>query len=106
MLLYGELTERKAYASLYLHCQISARLFSESTLFPVCITFVQFAFVQCVYVREDITKNKNVFFRALPEFPKPPPHDPNSGNLVLLFGRQNSRFESHLWGGKGDILTT
>ena len=38
---------------------------------------------------------KNVFFRALPELPKPlPPHDPNSGNLVLFFGRQNSRFES------------
>ena len=28
---------------------------------------------------------KNVFFRALPELPKPPPHDPNSGNLVLFF---------------------
>ena len=28
---------------------------------------------------------KNVFFRALPESPKPPPHDPNSGNLVLFF---------------------
>ena len=28
---------------------------------------------------------KNVFFRALPESPKPPPHDPNLGNLVLFF---------------------
>ena len=28
---------------------------------------------------------KNVFFRALPELPKPPPHDPNLGNLVLFF---------------------
>ena len=36
---------------------------------------------------------KKVFFQALPESPKPPP-DPNSGNLVLFFGRQNSRFES------------
>ena len=27
---------------------------------------------------------KNVFFRALPESPNPPP-DPNSGNLVLFF---------------------
>ena len=36
---------------------------------------------------------KNVFFRALPEFPKPPPpHDPNSGNLVLFFRRQKQRF--------------
>ena len=34
------------------------------------------------------------------------PPDPNSGNLVLFFGRQNSRFESHLMGGEGDILTT
>ena len=32
---------------------------------------------------------KNVFFRALPESPKPPP---NSGNLVLFFGRQKRRF--------------
>ena len=37
---------------------------------------------------------KNVFFWALPESPNPPPHDPNSGNLVLFFGSQNSRFES------------
>ena len=35
---------------------------------------------------------KNVFFRALPESPKPPPHDPNSGNLVLFFLRQKRRF--------------
>ena len=32
---------------------------------------------------------KKVFFRALPESPKPPP---NSGNLVLFFGRQKRRF--------------
>ena len=35
---------------------------------------------------------KNVFFRALPKSPKPPPHDPNSGNLVLFFLRQKRRF--------------
>ena len=35
---------------------------------------------------------KNVFFRALPESPKHPPHDPNSGNLVLFFLRQKRRF--------------
>ena len=35
---------------------------------------------------------KNVFFRALPELPKPPPpHDPNSGNLVLFF--RKSKFK-------------
>ena len=28
---------------------------------------------------------KNVFFQALPKLPNPPPHDPNSGNLVLFF---------------------
>ena len=64
-------------------------------------------------LREALNK-KNVSFRALSESPTPPP-DPNSGNLVLFFGRQNSRFESHLthkkrfakmWGGEGDILTT
>ena len=34
---------------------------------------------------------KNIFFRALPESRNPPP-DPNSGNLVLFFGRQKRRF--------------
>ena len=36
-------------------------------------------------------RKKNVFFRALPELPKPPPHDPNSGNLVLFF--RKSKFK-------------
>ena len=39
-------------------------------------------------------RKKYVFFLALPESPKPSPPDPNSGNLVVFFGRQNSRFES------------
>ena len=30
-------------------------------------------------------KKKNVFFRALPELPNPPPHDPNFGQLGPLF---------------------
>ena len=34
---------------------------------------------------------KNVFFRALPELPKPPP-DPNLGNLVLFF--RTSKFNA------------
>ena len=42
-------------------------------------------------LREAINRKKNVFFRALPESPKPPPN-PNSGNLVLFFGRQKRRF--------------
>ena len=33
---------------------------------------------------------KNVFFWALPESPKPPPHDPNSGNLVLFSDVKNN----------------
>ena len=37
-------------------------------------------------------QKKNVFFRAFPESPNPPPPDPNSGNLVLFFGRQKRRF--------------
>ena len=38
-------------------------------------------------------KKKNVFFRALPESPiPPPPSDHNSGNLVLFFGRQKQSF--------------
>ena len=50
-------------------------------------------------------KKKNVFFRALPELPKPPPPWPEFGQLGPLFsGRQNSRFKSHLGGGEGDIL--
>ena len=50
---------------------------------------------QCTWLREGLNEKKNVFLRALPESPNPPP-DPKSGNLVLFFGRQNSRFESHL----------
>ena len=38
---------------------------------------------QCSKGRDPL--KKNVFFRALPELPKPPPPDPNSGNLVLFF---------------------
>ena len=54
-------------------------------------------------VREDINEKK-LFFRALPESPNPIPPDPNSGNLVLFFGRPNSRFKSHLGGGERDLL--
>ena len=43
-------------------------------------------------------------FKHCPNPPTPPPPDLNSGNLVLFFGRQNSRFKSHLGGGEGDIL--
>ena len=43
-------------------------------------------------LREDIDRKKNVFFLALPESPKPPPHDPNSGNLVLLFRTSKTTF--------------
>ena len=43
-------------------------------------------------VREGVNWKKNVFFRALPELPKPPSlHDPNLGNLVLFF--QKSKFK-------------
>ena len=34
-------------------------------------------------------KKKNVFFRALPKLL--PPHPPNSGNLVLFFGRKTGQ---------------
>ena len=47
---------------------------------------------------------KNVFFRALPELPRPPPPtDPNLGNLVLFF--QTSKFIefAKMWGGGGEI---
>ena len=46
-------------------------------------------FLSCF--REGLNEKKNVFFRALPESPNPPP-DPYSGNLVLFFGRQKRRF--------------
>ena len=42
------------------------------------------------YLQGRHQQKKNVFFWALPESPKPP--DPNSGNLVLFFGRQKRRF--------------
>ena len=62
--------------------------------------------------REDINRKKTSSFRHCPNHLTPSPPDPNLSNLVLFFGRQNSRFESHLkwfakmWGGEGDILTT
>ena len=50
-------------------------------------------------------KKKNVFFRALPESPNPPPPlTPIQATWFFFFGRQNSRFKSHLGGGEGDIL--
>ena len=44
-----------------------------------------------LYVLGKTSMKKNVFFRASPELPKPPPHDPNSGNLVLFF--RKSKFK-------------
>ena len=46
---------------------------------------------------------KNVFFRALPESPNPPPPDPNSGNLVLFFSDVKIQDLKVTW---GDISTT
>ena len=45
-------------------------------------------------LREGLNKNKNVFFRALPESPPPPPLTPIRATWSSFFGRQNSRFES------------
>ena len=50
--------------------------------------FVTFAAGKRLFVREGFNEKKNVFFRALPP---PPPHDPNSGNLVLFF--RKSKFK-------------
>ena len=36
-------------------------------------------------IREDLNWKKNVFFRALPELPKPPPPWPQFGQLGPLF---------------------
>ena len=55
--------------------------------------FVFAVFVISFQVLGKVSIKKNVFFRAMPESPNPPP-DPNSGNLVLFFGRQISRFKS------------
>ena len=45
--------------------------------------------------REALLKKKNVFFRALPKFPLPPP-SPQFGQLVpLFFGRQKRRFSAY-----------
>ena len=49
-------------------------------------------FIEVLPILGKTSMEKNVFFRALPESPKPPPPDPNSGNLVLFFGRQKRRF--------------
>ena len=41
--------------------------------------------------REDINRKKTFSFGHYPDHLNPPP-DPNSGNLVLFFGRQKRRF--------------
>ena len=43
-------------------------------------------------VREDINGKKTFSFGHCPNHLNPPPPDPNSGNLVLFFGRQKRRF--------------
>ena len=47
-----------------------------------------------VLFREDINWKKNVFFRALPELPNPPPMTPIRATWPSFFGSRNSRFES------------
>ena len=44
--------------------------------------------------REGLNGKKTFSFGHCPNHLNPPPPDPNSGNLVLFFGSQNSRFES------------
>ena len=43
-------------------------------------------------VREDINSKKTFSFGHCPNHLTPPPPAPNSGNLVLFFGRQKRRF--------------
>ena len=45
-------------------------------------------------LREGINEEKNVFFRALPELPKPPPMTPIRATWSSFFRSRNSRFES------------
>ena len=45
-----------------------------------------------VVIREHLLKKKNVFFRALPELPSPPPLTPFRATCTSFFGRQNRRF--------------
>ena len=55
------------------------------TAIEICEHIVVRSKIHAKPLREDINvKKKNIFFRALPKSPKPPPHDPNSGNLVLF----------------------
>ena len=42
-------------------------------------------------IREHLLKKKNVFFRALPKFPPPPPL--LLGNLYIFFGRQKGIYK-------------
>ena len=44
------------------------------------------------HIREALTKKKNVFFWALPEFPPPPPPPPNLGNLYHFLWTSKTTF--------------
>ena len=52
---------------------------------------IYFDVISIVRLREDINRKKR-FLSGIARTPKPPPPDPNSGNLVPFFGRQNRRF--------------
>ena len=57
------------------------------------ITIV-FTIIIIIIIREDIRRKKTFSFGHCPNH-LTPPHDPNSGNLVLFFGRQKRRFSAY-----------
>ena len=57
------------------------------------------------HLRKDINRKQTFSFRHCPNNLTPPPPDPNSGNLVLFFGRQKrrlARMTKIFFGGDND----
>ena len=58
---------------------------------PFCTVFPSYSLIWICYIREDINEKKTFSFGHCPNHLNPP-HDPNSGNLVLFFRTSKTTF--------------
>ena len=60
----------------------------------ICRALTSNTTLTIVSIREDINRKKTFSFGHCPNPLNPPPPDPNSGNLVLFFGRKKRRLRA------------
>ena len=88
-------------------CQCLGFLVLQNFTILTVQAHLSFYFSCCDFM--DVTSiQKNVFFRALPESPKPPPLTPirATWSFVSDVKIQDLKEIAEMWGGEGDILTT